>query len=306
MPTHQSEIKEQVEAFIRFLRNEVGASPNTVAAYQRDIDQFQQYLDSSGRSGIFSPNAIRDFARYLLKSGLVKASITRKMSALRSFSKFQSRQGWTDVQIPPRIPLPQPEQRLPKFLDQPSLQILIDALPHSDEAASRAYLMVELLYGCGLRVSELAGLQIKDFDSKKQVVHILGKGNKERIVPVGSKARAALQVYLRFRGEMAMKSQHKIHPDHLLINHHGAAISVRQIQRIIAGILNDLPMAPGQNPHLLRHSFATHLLENGADLRAIQEMLGHTSISTTQIYTHVCRKQLKTVYLQAHPRAEKE
>ncbi|MCX6639743.1 MAG: tyrosine recombinase XerC [bacterium] len=297
---------ERIESFLSYLKNEIGASPNTLTAYRHDLVQFQAFMEAGGRGGIFSPNSIRDFGAFLLRSGLSRGSITREISALRSFSKYLNSTGQISDSVTVRITLPQQEKQLPRFLDQRSLNSLIDLLPQGDEKALRSRLLVELLYGCGLRVSELAGLRRSDFDSTGETVRILGKGNKERIVPVGRAARRALQDYLPRRGDSAKKRCKSISADHLIVNNNGKPFSVRGIQRAIAEILNNLPAAPGQNPHLLRHSFATHLLENGADLRAIQEMLGHASISTTQKYTHVCRNKLKEVYLQAHPRAEKK
>lgn len=297
-------MKHQIEKFLAYLKNELSASPNTILAYSRDLNQFESFLESGSRAGVLSPNAIRDFGAFLFRSGQSRSSVERKLSTLRSFCKFLSRSGELNVEVPGRILLPRRSKPLPRFLDQKSLSALIDSLPVDREMTLRSRLIIELLYGCGLRVSELAGLQIEDFDTRREVIRIRGKGGRERLVPVGRLAQHCFKEYLQLRGQVAARRRKVVSTRRLLVNSSGQALSVRGVQRTIADILRSLPDSPGQNPHLLRHSFATHLLENGADLRAIQEMLGHASISTTQKYTHVCRNTIKEVYRKAHPRAE--
>lgn len=305
MPVWASEMIEMIDGFLTYLKDEVSASQHTIQAYGRDLQQFQTFLNASGRDGVLSPHSIRDFGAFLLRSGQARSTVERKMSALRSFCKFLSRDGSINIGIPMRILLPRKERRVPRFLDQKNLNRMIESLPEDSELRLRTRLIIELLYGCGLRVSELAGIAVGDFDANREVVRVVGKGKKERIVPIGRPARRCLGGYLKVRGGMAAQRNHIVNTKHLIVNADGRALSVRGIQRTVAGVLRLLQDAPGQNPHLLRHSFATHLLENGADLRAIQEMLGHSSMSTTQKYTHVCRRKLKEVYLQTHPRAEK-
>jgi len=300
-----SDMEQQVENFIAYLENEISASPNTVEAYRLDLRQFATFLENSGREGVFSPTSIRDFGAHLLREGLSRNTVERKLSSLRSFGKFLSRSGEINVEIPMRILLPRKGKQLPRSLDQKMLGELIDSLPADDELRLRSRLIIEMLYGCGLRVSELAGLRLEDFDAGREVILIRGKGGKERLIPIGKTAQSCLKDYLKLRGNTAAKRGKSVTTNRLIVNANGAPLSVRGLQRAIAQILRKLPDAPGQNPHLLRHSFATHLLENGADLRAIQELLGHSSISTTQKYTHICRTKLKEVYQQAHPRAEK-
>ncbi|MFH1861377.1 MAG: tyrosine-type recombinase/integrase, partial [bacterium] len=205
---------------------------------------------------------------------------------------------------PMRILLPKKEKKLPRFIQQKALNAFIESLPVSSELDLRTCLIIELLYGCGLRVSELTGIHLDDFDSSQDLLRVLGKGNKERLLPVGAPAKTAIQRYLRVRGETARQRGKNVTTNRLIINSNGQPYSVRGIQRTIEQALLQVPDSPGRNPHLLRHSFATHLLENGADLRAIQELLGHVSVSTTQRYTHVCRRRLQEVFKRAHPRAE--
>jgi integrase/recombinase XerC len=297
-------VRDRIEKFIEYLSTEVSASPNTIAAYRRDLVQFTVFLEQSGRAGVISPVSVRDFGAAELKKGRARTTVARKLSTLRSFCKFLSRYGDLNAEIPTGINLPKKARTLPRFLDQKSLSDLLDSLPDDDELNSRARLIVELLYGCGLRVSELAGLTFSDYDSRRGVLRVFGKGNKARLVPVGRAAAMAFDKYLQFRGKEASKRKLSVDSNRIIISRDGNPLSVRQIQRVIAKILMQIPDSPGRHPHLLRHSFATHLLENGADLRAIQEMLGHSSISTTQKYTHVCRHKLKEVFRQAHPRSE--
>jgi len=297
---------DQIAAYLDHLSDEVRASPNTVAAYRRDLSQFQDYLERGGRGGVISPHSSRDFGAFLLRSGLARASVERKLSCLRSFCKYLSAHSSINYGIPWRILLPRKGQRLPRFIEQKPLNQLIESLPEGEELAARTRLIIELLYGCGLRVSELAAVRIEDIDLQRQILRVTGKGNKDRMVPIGQPAQESIRVYQALRGRKARERGGEVKAANLIVNSWGRPLSVRGLQRTVGQVLEKLPHAPGHNPHLLRHSFATHLLENGADLRAIQEMLGHSSVSTTQRYTHVCRRQLKEVYRKAHPRAEKK
>jgi len=294
---------DRIRHFINYLKNEVAASPNTVSAYQRDLEQFFDYLKQSGRDGVISSSSIRDFGARLLKTGLARSSIERKLTSLRSFLKYLSINQPGNIEIPSTIPLPKKAKTLPKVINQSSLSNILESISLDGELNKRKWLSLELLYGCGLRISELAGLRLDDVDLKNEVLRVMGKGRKERIIPLGRKAQVAVKQYLEDRGSTASRRKKPVACDYLLVGLNGTHLTPRQLQRDIAGLLNQLPDTPGQNPHLLRHSFATHLLENGADLRAIQEMLGHSSVSTTQKYTHVCRSKLKEVYQKTHPRS---
>jgi integrase/recombinase XerC len=296
---------EQIAGYLNYMRDEVRASMNTVAAYRRDLSQFQQFLEHGGRGGVISPHSVHDFGAFLLRSGMARASVERKLSCLRSFCKYLSVHGSINIGIPWRILLPRKGLRLPRFVEQDPLNQLIESLGVQGELSARTRLIIELLYGCGLRVSELAGICLDDFDGNRRILRVKGKGSKERMVPVGGPAQESLKTYLSLRGSVAMQRGFTVTTTVLIINAGGQSLSVRGIQRTVGRVLEKLPHSPGQNPHLLRHSFATHLLENGADLRAIQELLGHSSVSTTQKYTHVCRRKLMEVYRKAHPRAEK-
>jgi integrase/recombinase XerC len=296
----------QIADYLAYMRDEVRASPNTVSAYRRDLDQFRLFLERGGRGGIVSPHSLRDFGAFLLRSGMARASVERKLSCLRSFCKYLAAHDSINIEIGWRLLLPRKEQRLPRFVEQAPLNELIEALPDEEELSARTRLIIELLYGCGLRVSELAGVQLEDFDASRRLIRVRGKGSKDRMVPVGQPAQSSLRKYLNVRGQTAAKRGVVVKTARLIINSGGQPYSVRGLQRTVGQVLDKMPNSPGQNPHMLRHSFATHLLENGADLRAIQEMLGHSSVSTTQKYTHVCRRKLMEVYQKAHPRALKK
>jgi len=293
-----------ITGFITYLKNEIVASPHTIDAYSLDLKQYQQFLASGGRENVISPHSIRDFGASLLRSGLSRSSVERKLSTLRSFGRYLGLEGDSGGVVSTRVLLPKKEKKLPRFIEQKALTELIDSLRVSDEFTARTMFIVEILYGCGLRVSELAGLKIEDYDQSRNILRVMGKGRKERYVPIGQAVVTAMQSYFALRGKTAQKRKKPINTSNIVVNQDGQPFSVRGIQRSIADLLGKLPNSPGNNPHLLRHSFATHLLENGADLRAIQEMLGHSSISTTQKYTHICRNKLKEVYQQAHPRSE--
>lgn len=293
-----------IDLFLQYLKDEVSASENTISAYHRDLKQYQQFLEKTGRGAIISPSSIRDYCACLIRNKLSRSTVERKLYSLRSFCKFLSQENLLHIEIPARILLPHRKKSLPRFINQKKLAELINSLSDDNELRARAKLIIELLYGSGLRVSELASLKLEDFDRSRTTVRVLGKGNKERLVPVGKLAGYSLERYLLFRGRNAELRGKPASDQSLLTSVNGKPLTVRDIQRSIESVLRALPDSPGRNPHLLRHSFATHLLENGADLRAIQEMLGHSSLITTQKYTHVCRTKLKEVFNQAHPRAE--
>ncbi len=299
-------MQAQIDKFLSHLQEEIRAADNTLKAYRRDLNQYRRYLEIDRRAGVISTQSLRDFGAFLLRQGQSCSTVERKLSCLRSFCKYLCASGSINIGIPMRILLPRKGKRLPRSLEQKPLNSLIESLPEEDELTSRKRLIIELLYGCGLRVSELATAKLGDVDPGRQVIRVLGKGNKERFVPLGQPALKSVQKYLPLRGAGARRRGFAAGSKSILLNNRGEPLSVRGIQRAVDQVLKLLPNSPGKNPHLLRHSFATHLLENGADLRAIQEMLGHASVATTQKYTHVCRRKLMEVYQQAHPRAEKK
>jgi len=274
--------------FLDYLQKEKNLSPHTLRAYRSDLRLFFEFL-SDQKIDVVDHAAITQFLAALYRYGLDRRSIARKLSTLKSFFKTLVKLHYTDDNPAALVRSPKTKKHLPGFLTFSQ----IDEGLAIDDPRDRA--IVEVLYSCGLRASELVGLNQNDIDLNHQEVRIRGKGGKERIVPVGTAARQAVMYYLRNRSVASPA---------LFVNHRGGRLSTRSLQRIVHKYLVRVARIAGTNPHILRHTFATHLLERGADLRAVQELLGHSSLSTVQIYTHLTTKRLKEIYRQAHPRAE--
>jgi integrase/recombinase XerC len=274
-------------------------SPHTLSAYRLDLEQLEEFVTSEtgGVAGIGDVNHLL-LRRYLALLGkrTKKSSIGRKLAAIRSFFRFLVRRGVVAKNPAELISTPKKENRLPFHLDIDQVTTLVEAPKDGDKQAPRDRAILEMLYSCGLRVSELTGLAIGDLDLAGGMVRVLGKGGKERIVPVGSRAVEALRIYLEGRGELAGSGP-------LFLNTRGQRINRRSVARIVDLHVLRIAAFKRISPHILRHTFATHMLEGGADLRAIQELLGHASLSTTQKYTHVGIDRLMEVYDKAHPKA---
>lgn len=294
-----------IDDFLLALRTEKAASPHTIESYSLDLRQFREFLAGRGaadRAAVLSVTniVIREYLANMRAGGHSKRTMARKLSALRSFYRYLVVIGLLADNPARAVASPKLERRLPRFLDQPVVERLLDQPDTSTPAGLRDRAILEVLYGCGLRVSEAVGLDLSSVDYSLGYVRAFGKGRKERLVPIGSDALAALARYLdagrpRFdpkEGERA-----------LFLNRSGTRLSARGVMRLLDKYAARLALAVDVSPHVLRHTFATHLLENGADLRSVQEMLGHESLSTTQIYTHVTRTRMMDVYKKAHPRA---
>ncbi len=319
-------MKAAIEKFAHYLRFERNASPHTLRNYSADLEQFLGYLTPPGgkpaRLRGMDHRLVREFLGHLHDQRLQKSSIARKLAALRSFFKFCVREGWltqnparlvATPKLPKRIPAVLPAEELNAFLDQ--LAALNQTGPpiagrRIGAAADEPQLLLrrdrailELLYASGLRVSELTGLNLVDVDRAELMLRVRGKGSKERIVPFGSKALAALEAYWPVRTEWLRKAGTECDPEAVFLNQAGKRLSPRSIGRILKKYVRLVNRNWDLHPHSLRHAFATHLLADGADLRAIQELLGHRSLSTTQKYTHASIRQLMEVYDKAHPRA---
>jgi integrase/recombinase XerC len=287
---------DPLAAFLRYLTLEKNASPHTIRSYRRDLEQFLAYLtDASGQPGI---NALRQVDGRLVRAwlarlhgrGLDTASVSRKLAALRSWCRFLVRRGWLAGNPARDVRGPRPGRKLAAFLPiDETVALLEGPTPRPRDRA-----ILELLYAAGLRVSELTGLDLDDVDRGEATVRVLGKGSKERIVPFGQKAAAALDAYLEIRGGAAGP---------LFLNARRGRLSVRSVHALVRRRARDVGLSRRVSPHTLRHTFATHLLDAGADLRMIQELLGHSRLTTTQRYTHVASEQLIRVYDAAHPRA---
>jgi integrase/recombinase XerC len=286
-------------------------SPNTVAAYRRDLHDLAAFLDRhhDGESWTWARVdrlAIRAWLAELSRRGLARRSIARKLSAARSFFRFLHREDLIDLNPARAVRAPKLEKTLPGWLSRLEIERLFDVAEYgaADNTlrGTRDHAIVELFYATGMRLSELHGLDTGDVDLVSEQARVLGKGRKERIVPLGGAAVAALRRYeLRRRDVLARNVDADRHA--LFLSERGRRLSRRQLQNIVRGFLDKVADDAGLSTHSLRHSFATHLLDAGADLLAVKELLGHASLSTTRIYTHIAKDRLKRVYDQAHPRA---
>lgn len=298
-------MKQLLERFEQHLSVERNLSPRTVEAYLRDLLQFEGFLQQAGLD-VSQQTCLEQLDLLLLRRYLAqlhsccgRTSIGRKLSSLRMFFRYLVREGELPTSPLDGLSTPRREQYLPKVLSAEQVGDLLDRPVFGQRLlVLRDLAIFELIYSCGLRVSELTGLDVASVDSHETSVRVLGKGNKERLLPVGRQAFKALQVYLEERGAVAGD-------DPLFVNQRGGRLTARSVQRNLKKRLLQLGLPTDATPHALRHSFATHLLDAGADLRAIQELLGHASLSTTQRYTKVSFSHLTEVYDQAHPRSKK-
>jgi integrase/recombinase XerC len=312
-----------VKQYFMYLRSVRNSSPNTIRSYETDLSQFLAFLTPPGVA-MPSPDQvthlmIREFVSHLHDLKLEKSSIARKVAAIRSFFKFATREGLV-VRNPARmVATPKLPKRVPSVLSAEDLNAFLDSVvapPRQSGRGRRAggqddsRLMIkrdrailEMLYASGLRVSELTGLNLADMDRKELMLRVRGKGSKERIVPYGGKAQQALDAYEPLRDEILRKAGGRGDRQAVFLNHMGTRLTQRSVARIVKKYARLANVNWDLHPHSLRHAFATHLLADGADLRAIQELLGHSSLSTTQRYTHATIRQLLEVYDKAHPRA---
>lgn len=312
--THVTEpnrsMDNQIEGFINYLAVERNASPHTVRNYRSDLCQFRDFLRRKQNGLAPSVTAIsdldiRDFLAFLIEHDREKSSAARKLASLRSFFKFLCREGTLQESPAAAVSTPKRPKKLPRIMTEEEINRFLDQVAREaekgDPAVVRDRAILELLYASGLRVSELTGLDLRSVSMGEGVVLVRGKGNKERIVPFGSKARNALVNYLPVR-QMILQQGRRAEAA-LFLNAKGRRLTVRSVHRIVKKYILMLGPNIRVSPHSLRHAFASHLLGEGADLRSIQEMLGHASLSTTQRYTQVSIRQLIEVYDKTHPKA---
>ena len=290
-----------VERFGDFLSLEQGASARTRDAYARDVKRFVAWAMSRNAMtpGALNPRQLREYVFFLKDLGLAPASIRRNVSALRTWFRFLVAEGLVTVDPSERLETPKRWLTLPDVLTVAEVTKLLAAPTHDDELYYRDKAMLELAYGAGLRVSEWISVSVKDVLMSEGLVRVFGKGEKERLVPIGRSAIGAISLYLR---ELRPRMERGAGKGVLLLNSRGAPMSRMGAWKLLRKYVDRAGLKKAVSPHTLRHSFATHLLEGGADLRAVQEMLGHADIGTTQIYTHVDREYLRTVHQQYHPR----
>lgn len=287
--------------FLDFIRVEKGLAANSIASYARDLEGFGKYL-ARARCKLedVSRNDLRDFLASLYRRGLSARSVARHLVSLRNFFRFLVREGILRHDPTSEVDAPRTGQSLPKYLSGDEVEALLQQPKAETPAGLRDRALLELLYATGMRVSELVHLRWEDFEPNLGVVRCFGKGSKERLIPVGKSALAAVDAYVRQgRAKLAKKPG----VPYLFLNHRGTGLSRVGFWKILSAYGRAAAIQTPLTPHLVRHSFATHLLERGADLRSIQLMLGHSDISTTQIYTHVLKERIKQVYQSHHPRA---
>jgi integrase/recombinase XerC len=301
-----------VEKFANYLRAEKNASPHTLVNYLADLAQFSEFLRGSGHAAGLDTEAdlqkldrmtVRSFLGYLFARSYSGSTMGRKLATLGSFFKFLCREGYLKTNYAKQIPVPRKTQKLPAFLSVDDMFRLLDLPARDDFVGARDRAMLELFYSTGMRIGELETLSQRHIDLENRVVRVLGKGRKERLLTVGSKAADAIRAYLPRREQVIAKYQPRPAPERLFLNRRGGGITARGARKALARYVGKDRFPVRVSPHTLRHSFATHLLEAGADLRSIQEMLGHAHLSTTQKYTHLTVDKLAQVYDSAHPRA---
>lgn len=293
--------------FLRFLKVERNASELTIKSYREDLETLIEYLTESmgvsPRPDQITPLDLRTYVAALHEAGYAKSSVARKLASLRSFFRFAQREGLCDSNPAKPLRNPRRERKLPHFLTTKEIGKLLAAPPRSEPMGRRDRAIFETLYSAGLRVSELVGINKNDLDLVEGIVRVRGKGKKERLSPLGSFAVRALNRWLKDHDFKGAPSERKNPP--VFLNKFGKRITTRSVGRMLEKYLKLTGLDLRTSPHTLRHSFATHLLDSGADIRSVQELLGHKSLVTTQIYTHVSTAGLRAVYERAHPRAKK-
>ncbi|WP_212925035.1 tyrosine recombinase XerC [Oceanobacillus sp. J11TS1] len=293
-----------MDKFIEYLQIEKNASPYTIQFYRTDLETFEAFMNRENVNGLkdVSYREVRVFLTKLYNDALSRRSVSRKISSLRSFYRFLEREKMVVENPFTQLTLPKAEKPVPSFLYKEELEKLFSVSDVSTDLGQRDQALLEILYGTGIRVSECQQLRVKDIDFSIGTIFVTGKGRKERYVPFGSFAEAALQKYLLDGRKNLLNKSHNV-TENVFLNARGNPITTRGIRTILNKIVEKASLNIQVHPHKLRHTFATHMLNEGADLRSVQELLGHESLSSTQIYTHVSKEHLKKAYMKSHPRA---
>lgn len=298
-------MRTAIERFIEYLRVERNASPLTLKSYEEDLIALVLYLEEVEERPVkiveVTTLDLRRFIAQLQEEGYAKSTISRKLACLRSFFRFAVREGWIEANIAKPLRNPRAGRKLPHFLSAEEIAKLLESPPSNTPSGLRDRAILETMYSSGLRVSELVGLGLEDIDFPAGLIRVRGKGRKERLSPLGSYAQKALKKWIAKRNPDPQAG--KDHTSAVFLNRFGRRLTSRSVGRMLEKCLKQCGLDQRTSPHTLRHSFATHLLDRGADIRSVQELLGHKSLITTQIYTHVSTARLREVYETAHPRA---
>jgi integrase/recombinase XerC len=303
----ENSLAATVDRFLQYLRVERNASPLTIKSYREDLAALAEYLaeryhGECPTSGQLTTLDLRGYASAMHTAGYAKSTMARRLASLRSFFRFGQREGWTKANPAKPLRNPRRGRSLPHFLSSGELDKLLTAPSASHPFGLRDRAMLETLYSAGLRVSELVGLNDADLDLRAGLVRVRGKGRKERLAPLGSFAQQAMHKWLKERHASGQSKDPKTVP--VFVNRFGRRLTTRSVGRLLEKYLKATGLDGRTTPHTLRHSFATHLVDRGADIRSVQELLGHKSLVTTQIYTHVSTAALRSAYEKAHPRAK--
>ncbi len=294
-------MKREISEFLEYLRHERNASAHTIAGYRRDLSQFSDYLGEKEIPLRQADNIhIRGFMAYLHERRLKKSTLARKLAAVRSFYQYGVRKKWIAENPAKIVATPKQERLVPSFLSEEEMAGFLEIPPSGKPLDLRDQAALELLYATGIRVSELVGINLEDVNLGERLVRVRGKGKKERLVPFGRVAEERLSTYLKARSCLLGEN---IGERAMFLNYHGGRITSRSVERIVDKYIHLTAIKRKISPHSLRHSFASHLLSRGADLRVIQELLGHESLATTQKYTHLDLGRLMDVYRKSHPRS---
>ena len=301
-------MNEALSSFIRYIENEKMYSEYTISNYQKDVLEFEEFLKKESFGSLLKSinNAGRYYTAYLNEHYHKPRSVARKLSSLRSFYKYCVREGLCEKNPFGEVSSPKLDKTLPKFLYSEEIEALFDSINTHTLLGIRDNALLEFMYGTGVRVSELCSIKEKDIDYINKQVIVLGKGKKERYLPLHDLVIDSLKEYVSYaRNELQLKNKKEV-SDILFLNNHGGPLTSRGVRDILKRLVEKASETYKISPHMIRHSFATHLLNNGADLITVQELLGHSNLSTTQIYTHISKEQLKREYMDKFPRARRE
>lgn len=296
-------MNKEIDNFIDYLKNERNYSDYTINNYYKDLIDYSLFLDNNNlKFDKMDYKKCIDYLRYLDGKELKRTSISRKLSSLRTFYKYLVLNNKSDNNPFMLVSSPKKEKRIPKFINYENIEEIFKMPDINTEVGQRERVILEILYSSGVRVSELVSIKLNDIDFSEKTIVITGKGNKERMVSFGDYAKEAIDLYIK---DGRKKLLGDIKSDYLIVGHNKESLTTRRVEQIIDDIIKHTSIKLNITPHVFRHTFATHLLDQGCDLIVVQELLGHTSLSSTEIYTHVSNEQIRNVYLNAHPRSKR-